>query len=304
MDQRAAEELMSDRLQAGVWGVLATPFTGSTLDVDDVGVARLVEHLEESGVAGITVLGVFGEGSRLSAEDRLIVLDTVVESTSLPLVVGCSGLSTAPVIEEARAAVEAVGDQLAGVMVLANTPNLRMLQDHLGAVHEAAGARVVLQDYPAASGVDVPEDVIAAAADAPHVVALKAEGAPTAVTVAASTARSDTPVFGGLGGINLLDELRLGAAGTMTGYSYPEALVEIVAMWHKGDTAGARQLLQQHLPLIAFEQQPKIALSIRKECLRRRGFIAESAVRPPAVSMPQSLLPALADHIDAIEGAR
>jgi 4-hydroxy-tetrahydrodipicolinate synthase len=294
---------MSDRLQAGVWGVLATPFTGSTLDVDDVGIARLVEHLEESGVAGITVLGVFGEGSRLSSEERLIVLDTVVESTSLPLVVGCSGLSTAPVIEEARAAVEAVGDRLAGVMVLANSSNLRVLQDHLAAVNEAAGAPVVLQDYPAASGVDVPEDVIAAAADAVHVIALKAERAPTAATVAASTARSDTPVFGGLGGINLLDELRLGAAGTMTGYSYPEALVQVVGMWHKGDTAGARQLLQQHLPLIAFEQQPRIALSIRKECLRRRGFIAESAVRPPATSMPQSLLPALAEHLDAVEGA-
>lgn len=294
---------MSDKLQAGVWGVLATPFTGSTLDVDDVGLARLAEHLEESGVAGITVLGVFGEGSRLSAEERTIVLDTVVESTSLPLVVGCSGLSTAPVIEEALAAVEAVGDRLAAVMVLANSPNLRVLTDHLGAVNEATGAPVVVQDYPAVSGVDIPDDVVAAAAAADHVVALKAEAAPTAATVAASTARSDTPVFGGLGGINLLDELRLGAAGTMTGYSYPEALVECVALWHKGDTAGARQLLQRHLPLIAFEQQPRIALAIRKECLRRRGFIAESAVRPPAAGMPQSLLPALAEHLDALEGS-
>ena len=292
---------MSDKLRAGVWGVLATPFTGSTLDVDDVGLARLSEHLEESGVAGITVLGVFGEGSRLSAEERTIVMDTVVESTSLPLVVGCSGLSTAPVIEEALAAVEALGDRLAAVMVLANSPNLRVLSDHLGAVNEATGAPVVLQDYPAVSGVDIADDVIAAAAEADHVVALKAESAPTAATVAASTARSDTPVFGGLGGINLLDELRLGAAGTMTGYSYPEALVECVALWHKGDTAGARQLLQRHLPLIAFEQQPRIALAIRKECLRRRGFIAESAVRPPAAGMPQSLLPALADHLDALE---
>jgi 4-hydroxy-tetrahydrodipicolinate synthase len=101
---------MSDTLQPGVWGVLATPFTGSTLDVDDVGVARLCEHLEASGVAGVTALGVFGEGSRLSTDDRTIVLDTVVESTSLPIVVGCSGLATAPVIEEAKAAVDIVGE--------------------------------------------------------------------------------------------------------------------------------------------------------------------------------------------------
>lgn len=292
---------MSDTLQPGVWGVLATPFTGSTLDVDDVGVARLCEHLEASGVAGITALGVFGEGSRLSTEDRTIVLDTVVESTSLPIVVGCSGLATAPVIEEAKAAVDIVGDRLVAVMVLANSPNLRVLQDHLGAVHEASGASVVVQDYPAISGVEVAEDVLAALAEAPHVVAVKAERAPAAVTVAAVVSRTDTPVFGGLGGINLLDELQLGAAGTMTGYSFPEALVECVSLWHKGDHDGARSVLQRHLPLIAFEQQPKIALAIRKECLRRRGFIAESSVRPPAASMPQVLLSALDAHLAAIE---
>jgi 4-hydroxy-tetrahydrodipicolinate synthase len=186
-------------------------------------------------------------------------------------------------------------------MVLANSPNLRVLQDHLGAVHEASGAAVVVQDYPAASGVDVADEVIAALAEAPHVVAVKAERAPAAVTVAAVAGRTDTPVFGGLGGINLLDELQLGAAGTMTGYSYPEALVECVALWGKGDHDGARQVLQRHLPLIAFEQQPRIALAIRKECLRRRGLIAESAVRPPAVSMPQVLLPALDAHLAAVE---
>lgn len=291
---------MSDTLQPGVWGVLATPFTGSTLDVDDVGVARLCEHLEASGATGITALGVFGEGSRLSTEDRTIVLDTVVESTSLPIVVGCSGLATAPVIEEAKTAVDIVRDRLSAVMVLVNSPNLRVLQDHLGAVHEASGASVVVQDYPAVSGVEVPEDVLAELAEAPYVVAVKAERAPAAVAVAAVASRTNTPVFGGLGGINLLDELRLGAAGTMTGYSYPEALVECVSLWHKGDHDGAREALQRHLPLIAFEQQPKIALAIRKECLRRRGLIAESAVRPPASSMPQVLIPALDAHLAAV----
>ncbi len=50
--------------------------------------ARLVEHYEAIGATGLTVLGVFGEAAALTAEERRQVLETVVECTDLPLVVG------------------------------------------------------------------------------------------------------------------------------------------------------------------------------------------------------------------------
>ena len=130
-------------IRPGVWGVLATPFSGSTLDVDDGGVARLVEHAEGAGVSGLTVLGVFGEAARLSWDERRLVLETVLDSTDLPLVVGATSLATAPVIEEARMAVELAGDRLAGVMVQANTADAAALGGHLTAVNEATGAPIV-----------------------------------------------------------------------------------------------------------------------------------------------------------------
>ncbi|HSE70091.1 MAG TPA: dihydrodipicolinate synthase family protein [Nocardioidaceae bacterium] len=293
---------MNPHMRPGVWTVLATPFSGSTLDVDDSGVARLVEHAEASGATGLTVLGVFGEAARLSWAERRLVLETVLDTTDLPLVVGCTGLATAPVIDEARLAVELVGDRLAGVMVQANSADPRVLDTHLRAVHEASGADVVVQDYPVVSGVSVPAaklaDVVTAS---PHVTAVKAEAPPTPVAVAELTARVDVPVFGGLGGINLLDELACGAAGAMTGFSYPEVLVACVRAWDPDDPSKSRAELLQHLPLITFEQQAGIALAVRKECLRRRGLIAESGVRPPARSLPESLLPVLARHIETVE---
>jgi 4-hydroxy-tetrahydrodipicolinate synthase len=289
-------------MRPGVWGVLATPFSGSTLDVDDGGVARLAEHAADAGVTGLTVLGVFGEAARLSWAERRLVLETVLEVTDLPLVVGCTALATAPVVDEARMAVELVGDRLAGVMVQANSPDRRTLTDHLAAVHEASGAPVVVQDYPVASGVSVPAPVLGdVAAAAPYVVAVKAESPPTPVAVAELTGRCDVPVFGGLGGINLLDELACGAAGAMTGFSYPEALVATVEAWDPGAPEGSRKALLDHLPLITFEQQAGIALAIRKECLRRRGLIADPAVRPPARPLPDALRPVLEAHIDRLE---
>lgn len=81
-------------LKPGVWGVLTTPFTGSTLDVDVTSLAALAEHYERAGANGFTVLGVFGEAAQLDTEERRTVLQTVAEATSLPLVVGAT--SSAP----------------------------------------------------------------------------------------------------------------------------------------------------------------------------------------------------------------
>lgn len=295
---------MNRHMRPGVWGVLATPFSGSTFDVDENGVAQLVEHADASGVAGLTVLGVFGEAARLSWAERRLVLETVLDSTDLPLVVGCTSLATAPVIDEARMAVELVGDRVAGVMVQANSADVATLDAHLRAVHEASGADVVVQDYPVVSGVHVSSAMLGdLVARSPHVTAVKAEAPPTPVAVAELTARCDVPVFGGLGGINLLDELACGAAGAMTGFSFPEALVATVEAWDPSEPGKAREQLLPYLPLITFEQQVGIALAVRKECLRRRGLIAESAVRPPARSLPDSMRPLLEAHVAAAAAA-
>ncbi|MGH3358202.1 MAG: dihydrodipicolinate synthase family protein [Nocardioidaceae bacterium] len=294
---------MNPTVNPGVWGVLATPFAGTTLAVDDGGTARLVEHATAAGVTGLTVLGVFGEAARLSWDERRLVLETVLDSTDLPLIVGCTSLGTAPVIDEARMAAELVGDRLAGVMVQANSADRSTLQTHLTAINQASGAPIVVQDYPVVSGVSVSSAVLGdLAADLPYVVAVKAEAPPTPVAVAELTSRCDVPVFGGLGGINLLDELAAGAAGAMTGFSYPEALVACVDAWSSSDPAKSRAALLDYLPLITFEQQVGVALAIRKECLRRRGLIAESAVRPPARTLPESLMPLLAGHLAVVEG--
>ncbi|MBU3063067.1 dihydrodipicolinate synthase family protein [Nocardia sp. NEAU-G5] len=296
---------MTTTVRPGVWGVLATPFTGSALDVDNTGVARLAEHAQAAGVTGLTVLGVFGEAARLSWAERRIVLETVLDSTDLPLVVGCTALATAPVVDEARMAVEVAGDRLAGVMVHANSGDRATLHAHLSAVHQASGAPIVIQDYPAVSSVAVSPSMLGdlvAACD--FVAAVKAESPPTPVAVAEVTARCDVPVFGGLGGINLLDELAAGAAGAMTGFSYPEALVACVRAWFAQEPAKSRAELLDYLPLITFEQQAGIALAIRKECLRRRGLIAESAVRPPARALPDALHGMLAEHLAIIERGR
>jgi 4-hydroxy-tetrahydrodipicolinate synthase len=288
-------------LAPGVWGVVATPFSGSTLEVDEGSLVKLVSHYESIGVAGLTVLGVFGEAAQLSSTERRDVLEAVADSVELPLVVGATSLGTAPVIEEGLLAVEAVGDRIAALMVQVNSARPDVLTPHLRAVHEATGLPIVVQDYPAISGVTVGADVLAdALTGLPFVAAVKAEAPPTPPAIATLTERLDVPVFGGLGGIGLLDELAAGSAGAMTGFSFPEGLRACVSAFQAGGYDAAREAFLPYLPLVNFEQQVRIALAVRKEALRRRGLIVEASVRPPAASFPASLSEQLDRHLTAV----
>ncbi len=60
-----------------------------------------------------------------------------------------------PAIDEIRAAQAVTGDRLAAVMVQANSARPDVVIAHLDAIHQATGAKVVLQDYPLASGVSI-----------------------------------------------------------------------------------------------------------------------------------------------------
>ena len=51
-------------LKKGLWGVLATPFTGPSFDVDTESLKREVELYTHIPATGMVVLGVFGEGLR------------------------------------------------------------------------------------------------------------------------------------------------------------------------------------------------------------------------------------------------
>ena len=290
-------------LAPGLWGVLATPFAGPDLKVDTTSLRQEVSLFTSVPATGLVVLGVFGEGAALNSSEADLVVRTVAdEAPSTPLVVGVSARTTAVAVEQATTAHAAAGDGLAGLMVQVNSQDPDVLVRHLTAVHDATGAGIVLQDYPEASGVRVSSAQLLAAVDrCPWVVAIKSEAPPTAAAIGELTAGTNVPVFGGLGGVGLLDELGAGAAGAMTGFSHPEGLRAALVAWQEGGYTSARDAFSPWLPLVNFEAQPRIGLALRKEILRRRGVFAEAGVRPPAPAAPPRLLEMMPAHLDAVD---
>ncbi len=257
----------------GVFTVLPTAFRDDgALDLG--GTAALVRAAVDARVSGLTVLGVMGEAAELTEDERRHVVRCVRETTPLPVIVGVSGDSTMAISARARDAATGGVD---GLMV---SPSRSV--DLVAAVAAAAeaGLPIVIQDYPAGSGVEVSTTELGAAADRqPLVVGVKAEAPPTSGRIAAL--RLSNPVLGlvgGLGGLFLIDELQAGATGVMTGFAMPDRLVRIVETY-RTDPTGATLAWERLLPLMRLEAFQPFSLAARKEVWRLRGVIASSHCR-------------------------
>jgi len=302
-------------LERGVWGILATPFSPDGT-VDAVSLERQVELFARVGARGVVALGVFGEAAKLDATERAHVATTALSAAQrlgLATVIGITTLGRDETVAQAEAAVAVArtvsgdtalepGGLLRGVMVQVPSDDPAVLVEHLAAVHAVSGAGIVVQDYPRSSGVTIASTVLAAAvAPLRFVVAVKAESTPTPLAVANLAAGCGAPLFGGLGGVALIDELAAGAAGAMTGFSFPEGLVTTCDAFEAGGIDAARAVWASWLPLAVFEQQDGLALGIRKELLRRRGVIDHALVRQPAAAFPSILEDLLVSHLAAAD---
>ncbi len=273
----------------GVYIISATPFEPDG-QIDRRSTDRLIDFYKESGVTGITILGMMGEAPKLDAGEALgFVTQVVGRAGALPVVVGVSAPGFAAMRALARSAME---KGASGVMIappISCKTDDQIVTYYTDAV-AAIGADVpfVIQDYPLSTGVvmavSVIERIVAAC---PSCVMLKHEDWPglekiTNVRKAASEGRMrPISILTGNGGLFLDFEMSRGADGAMTGYAFPEMLVGVTRLMAKGRRDAAHDLFDAHLPLVRYEQQPGAGLAVRKYVLQRRGIIASDAQRKP-----------------------
>lgn len=274
---------MADRF-SGVHWMLATPFQEDE-ELDLASIGNLMEKAYSSGCQGVVALGVTGEAARLTdSERRAVAKEVIANANGLPVTLGTTAAGTRATVAYS---LEAQDLGAAAVMVSApamGKPNPDSLFTHYNRIAQEVDIPIVVQDYPQTSGVHMAPPFIARLfQEIPSVHYLKLEDPPTPTKISAirSLAGDDLAIFGGLGGMYLLDELVRGSAGAMTGFAYPEVLVAICRHMAEGDTQQAEEVFYRHLPLLLFEFQEGIGVGIRKYALQQRGLISSGRVRHP-----------------------
>lgn len=296
------ENIAPTALRKGLWGVLATPFEEESLKFDNDSMINQLNLYRTVGASGVVALGVFGEAAQLDSSEQVDLVRLVSEhAPDLPLVIGLSERETVAAVEVAKRLRDAMAQPPVGFMCQINTVDPKALATHFEAIHAATGVGIVVQDYPLISGIKISsQQILDALEHNTYAVAIKSEAPPTSLAISNLSSKTSVPVFGGLGGVGLLDELMSGASGAMTGFSHPEGLAETLSAWNRGGFEAARDAFAPWLPLANFEGQVGIGLAIRKEILKQRGVFTSGAVRPPAMPMPDALRHHLSQHISAL----
>src|SRR6185503_3669826 len=161
-------------------------------------------------------------------------------------------------------------------------------------VFEALGPDipVVYQDYPQATGVYLSPVLFERMVDDfKQLVMLKHEDAPGLAKLTRiremeqGQGHRRVSILVGNGGLYYPQEMRRGADGAMTGFAWPEMLVQVYELFARGEGEKAEDLFDIYLPLVRHEVQPSIGLALRKEVLFRRGAIKSPRQRAPGSSL-------------------
>jgi dihydrodipicolinate synthase/N-acetylneuraminate lyase len=279
----------------GIFVIVVTPFTEGH-ELDEASLRKEIRFCIEAGAHGLVGPANASEFSMLSDDERKRWIDIVVSEAGkqIPVVAAITSGHALPAAALSRYSQQVGADGIMSMPPHVYHPDVAGCYQYYQALSAAVDIPICIQNYIGPVGTPMSPELIARMCrELPHVEYIKEETLPeprqigNTIAVAGADCKG---VFGGQGGIYLIDEYRRGSVGNMPA---SQATDVQVALWNKleaGDEAGARRLFNQHLPLINYERLHGVAAY--KEVLYRRGIFATTMSRHPG---------AVLDDLDRLE---
>jgi 4-hydroxy-2-oxoglutarate aldolase len=288
----------------GVFAPIPTPFD----ERDRVDSGRLRATLPrwlESPLNGFVVLGSTGEAALLDEEeaDHVIATSREMVPATRRFVVGTGRESTQAAVRAARRAAE-----LGAEAVLVRTPGFfkaQMTPDvfvrHYQTIADASPVPVLLYNFTAVTGVNLPVAAVARLANHPNIVGVKESGGDVAqiADFVASTPMSFSVLAGSAG--TFFPALSVGAVGGILALSclLPESCCRLYRLTTEGKRDEALALQQQ---IISISRLVGSAYGVPglKAALRLAGIDA-GVPRPPLRPLADAGVAALREALSQLE---
>jgi 4-hydroxy-tetrahydrodipicolinate synthase len=275
----------------GTGVALVTPFKND-FSVDVEALTRIVNYVIDGGVEYLVVLGTTAESATLSAEEKELVIATIVNANAgrLPLVLGVGGNNTTKVIEELKSRDFSNFDAILSVSPYYNKPTQEGIYQHFKVVAEASPVPVILYNVPGRTASNMlPTTVARIANDCKNVIGIKeaAGDIVQAMKLIQITPKGFLVISGD--DMITLPMVLAGGAGVISviGEGFPKDFSEMVRLGLQRKVDEAYQLhykLADAIDMI-FEQGNPAGI---KEVFKSLG-LSENTVRLPLVSVNDDL---------------
>jgi len=282
----------TDHIWQGVFPAICTPFTADD-EVDYDAQRRVVRFALRGGSHGIVAFGLAGEVLKLAPDERRQLIELIVEEVggTVPVFAGVGAPSTRTAIELARHAEHAGVDCVVVPAPLGGALGEGALLDYFVRIASSVSVPVMIQDAPAYLGVGLGSELVSRiGAQAENVRLVKLEAGPVEMSKWIDDLGADFTIWGGDGGVYLLDCIRIGANGIIPGVDLVDLLVRVYEAEARGETALAEEGFGEILPMLVFEMQHSIDHynACAKRVLLRRGVIEHPGLRSPANTLGQA----------------
>jgi len=286
----------------GTGVALVTPFRPD-FSVDAEALARIVDFVTDGGVDYLVVLGTTGEPATLTAQEKELVIDTIVKANNgrLPLVLGVGGNNTAALVAELQTRDLSAFAAVLSVSPYYNKPTQEGIYQHFAAIAKASPLPIILYNVPSRTGSNMlPATVLRIAADFTNVIGVKEAAGDI---VQAMTLIKDKPKdFLVISGDDMLTVPMTLAGGSgvisVIGEGFPREFSEMVrlALDHKVEEAYALHYRLADAIDLIFEQGSPAGI---KEIHKKLG-LSGNAVRLPLVNVDGRLATRLHAVVDEI----
>lgn len=272
----------------GIFVIVVTPFTDSYA-LDEESLRRQVRFCIEAGAHGLVGPANASEFPTLSDDERKRWIEIVVQETAgqVPVVAATTHGHALPAAELSRFAQQTGADGIMAMPPPILHPDAEGCYDYFKTINAAVTIPICVQNYAGPAGTPMSSQLLARMCrELEHVEYIKEETLPEPRQISATLAVAGDVckgVFGGQGGVYLLDEYRRGSHGNMPACQATDVQVQMWELLEQGKEAEARALFNRLLPLINYERMHGVAAY--KETLYRRGIIKTRVARAPGKTL-------------------
>ncbi len=292
---------MPDRFK-GTGVAIITPFHDSG-NIDFGSLGKILEHVISNGVNYIVALGTTGESATLSKDEKVAVLDFVIEAVGkrVPIVAGIGGNNTQEVINTIKNMSFEGIDAILSVCPYYNKPQQKGIYNHFKAIAGISPVPVILYNVPGRTSSNMTSDTtLKLAQDFENIIGIKeASGNFSQCMEIIQNKPQDFMLISGDDALTL-PLLSLGAEGviSVTANVFPQQFTEMVNYGLKGKFNKARSshyLLFEFMEALFMDGSPsgiKASMELMNLC--------KSNVRLPLVKVNKTVHSILSDQVEYI----
>jgi 4-hydroxy-tetrahydrodipicolinate synthase len=270
----------------GVIPAAMTPFDEDG-QIDTAALARNADWLIENGMNGLVGTGTMGEAQSLSAAERRLVIETLVEAAGgrVTVTAGVSSETPSTSIGYAADAAAAGAGALMLLPSLGYEGDAREIEAFYRTVSGSTDLPIMAYNNPKASGTDMRPELIARLAEIDGVVAVK-ECSGDARRIAEIIVATDDDFEVLVGGDDwALEGFCAGATGWISGVANaaPRECVDLQRLCAEGRLDEAREIYERILPLARLDMRPKLVQFFKaaQDLVGREG----GPCRPPRLEL-------------------